>query len=273
MKYLVIMILSIFGLSDLAYGQVSAASSISQGRTNIGKKNENKWSASAQSSFSQSRDYYSDMFTTLSAGVAYKVSEKTTAYSEFGYSQPMTKDQETVERYGFDDMDFGLNFSNLYTNRYNFTIGATTAITLPTSRASREASLIAGWSGGLITSTPLQFGFRVSSSHLLIANWYTYKTSDVSGYDYNFPFGISNSLAARWSHKDFYISSSFGLTNIRDYSNADHAIQSARAAIGYNFPHQISAEIYGRWRDKVISNYSAFDDDKTVTGILLTVAL
>lgn len=267
------LVFMLMGFAELALGQMSATSTVTQGQKRTVPMTVSKWTSSAQLSYSKNQDYYSDAFTSLGLGVGYKIKPNWMSYLEAGYSTPISNNPEKTERYGISDVDLGLNVGQIYKNKYNFTVGATTSLTLPTSTISKNSSLNAGWSGGLTTSTPLQYGFNVSSSHILFANWYRYETADEAGYSYNYPFGYSNSIALRWSKKSFYVSGSFGLTYLKDFADTEINIQSTRAAIGYSLTKIVSAEIYGRWKDRVLTNNSVFDEDNTYMGFLLTVAL
>ncbi len=253
-----------------ANAQVTAADAVTQGqRKNLAK--QSRWTGSAQWVMQKNQDYYSDYFSGLNLGVGYTYNPTYTFYGQFGYSQPLSENPEKVERYGVSDTEFGVNTSPFYKNKYNFQVSATSAITLPTSEISKRASLNGSLTGGLVTTTPLQFGFRVSTIHSVTVNSYTYETSNAMGTDFNNPYSTSNVLTGSWTYKNFYTSLSGGWTYLKDYADTDINIQSLRSAMGYSFPTSTRVEVYGRWRDRTISNNAAFADGKTFFGMLLTV--
>ena len=252
--------------------QVSAASSVSQGQKNIAQK-ESRWSGSAQWSLQKNQDYYSDYYTALTLGAAYKINKNFTGYAEAGYSQPVSDNEEKVKYYGFEDVELGVSTAPFYKNKYNFQVSATTSVALPTSETSQKSSLNASWSGGLLTATPLQKGFRVSTIHIVTLNSYTYETSNTMGTSYNYPYAFTNGITGSWSYKSFYSALSTSLTHIKNYANTEINIQSFRASLGYGFTNSLRSEIFGRWSDRTLTNNSAFDDDRTYYGMLLTISI
>lgn len=255
---------------NISNAQVSATTSVTQGQSKQGKK-LSKWNGSFQWVVQKNQDYYSDYFSGLNVGLSYAYNPKLSFYFETGYSQPISDNYEKVDRYGFTDLELGVNTAPFYKNKYNFQVSATSSITLPTSEISQKASLNASWNGGLVTTTPLQRGFRVSTVHLVSLNSYTYETSNKMGTAYNYPYATSNILSVSWSHKQFYTVLSGTWSYLKNYAGTDINVQAMRAGMGYNFPKKVRAEVFGRWQDQVLTNNSVFDDDKTFFGMILTV--
>lgn len=259
-----------FIYSTPSRAQVSATTSVTQGQ---GKQQRemSRWHGSVQWVVQKNMDYYSDYFSGLNLGVSYAYNQNYSFYIETGYSQPISDNYERVRRYGLTDTEIGVNTAPFYKNKYNFQVSATSSITLPTSEISQRASLNGAWNGGIVTTTPLQYGFRVSTVHFASLNLYTYETANQMGSVYNYPYAFSNIASASWSHRRFYTVVSGTWSYLKNYANRDINIQALRAGMGYNFPKKVRAEVFGRWQDQVLTNNSIFDDDRTFFGMILTV--
>jgi hypothetical protein len=261
-----------FVWSQKSAAQVDAATSVVQGhRTH--KQNFSRWSSSAQFAVQRNRDYYSDAYSSLSVGLAYQYSNFLNFYGTTGYAQPISDNYDKVRYYGVSDIDLGFNTAPFYKNKHNFTLAATSGITLPTSELSQRSSLITSWSGGLITSTLLQNNFRFSTSHIAILNWYRYQTSDEAGFSYNAPYAFSNNATLSWSYQRVYTSASLGWAYVKNYAGTGSNIESLRAGLGLRMGAATSAEIYGRWADRMLTNNAMFDDDTTTFGLLVSINL
>lgn len=269
-NFLIIISFFIFNF-DYANAQVSAADSVTQGqKKHLGNK-QNPWSGMVQWLTQKNQDYLSDYFSGVNLGAGYAYSDKITFYGLMGYQQPLTDNPEKIERFGTTDLEIGLNTSPFYKNKFNFQVSATSSINLPTSEMSQRSSLQGSWNGGVVTTTPLKYGLRVSSVHILNLNAYEYETANVMGTVYNQPYSLSNIITGIWSQNLFYSTISASWIYFRDYADSNINIQSLRTAIGYNLSKKNRIEIYGRWRDRIISNNPVFADGTTFFGLMLTV--
>jgi hypothetical protein len=263
----------VFIFSYTSSAQVSATDTVTQGRTNKQVRIQSRWSSALQWMTQRNQNYYSDYFTALSLGVAYQYTDSLSLFAQGGYSQPVSREYQTVRNFGVNDLQLGVNTTPFYKNKYNFAVAATSSLSLPTSTQSQLSSLNAGWSGGLVTITPLQYNFRVMTSHIAILQSFRYETVNAAGTSYNSPYGVSNNATLVWGYQRYFTTVSYGLANFQDYAGTDIGVQSARMSFGATVYSNIRGELYARWRDRILTDNAMFADDTMNLGLLLTMNL
>lgn len=224
------------------------------------------WSGFIRTGMSRNQDEFSDAFSATSLSISRPLEKNRTFSFSTSYNQPVTTDQDVVRRYGFGDVDLGIGYENLYSFSDVGQLAGNLSFTLPTSRASRYASMRGAVTGGLSTSWKLPSNFSLSSNHSLTAYSYKYDTADADGNTYNSPFGLTNTVGAGWGYKQLRLNAGAGLYYTQNFAGTDITVQSFTSSVAYTFAANITTALGFSWRDRILTNNSLFDDDTTVTS-------
>lgn len=159
-----------------------------------------------------------------------------------------------------------------YWELYNFSIGFNGALTLPTSKASRNSFLNAALSLGVSASRELAYGIGLGLSSTVLLSSHKYEQSNRMGTGWNAPLGFNQSIGLSKSYFNSKLSSSLSYSAYHriDYQNNLSLFNTLSASVAYNILKKLSVAVGGTWRDQTNSNDSFLDDDKTRVSVSLS---
>lgn len=264
------MVLAFFMALSPGVAQSQGASSIKQDEL-LGLKSDSKWHGSISMNSSKNQDQYSDSFLSTRLQISYELMPSTDFYSEILYRRPFSSVEEKVTRYGFEDLVFGLSrllFSNQYgtgdsvsTNLSGFIEGS-----LPTSDASRRATLQGSTSAGVVSNTVWK-RLIFSTNHGMSYNFYKYETADDFGTAYNSPYMIANGASITWRiSNQLNWTNAYSLYYLKNYAGTEVNIQSYVNSVAFVLNKNFTVSAFLSWRDRVKTNNALFDDDTTYSG-------
>jgi len=225
---------------------------------------QSKWKSQLSWSTSKNMDYYSDYFTRLNSNLNYGFSKDLSLGINLGYSQPINDNEEKVRRYGFQDISLIASFSNFANSSK---LSSSLELTLPASRASQKASLIASAEMGISYLTRWKkLGIR--TYHSFIFNHYQYDTADEFGYIPNSPYGLNNSVTGTlYMHPRFRLLLGGGLYFYQTYAGKNKQVNSLSSSAQFLVTRNWNILASYSWRDTLVTNNNFLDDDTTVASL------
>lgn len=238
--------------------------------------NQSPWGFFFSTLASRGLDEYADTWTTVNdLSVSYRLNSWSALGVSLGYEALVYKhdgeffNNEDTDpgRYGLTDLEFSFTVPKLwYTEKARLVWSS--ALTLPTSRASQRNTLISE----LRTTLALRY---LPNSRIIITpslgvygRYFEYDTANVFGTRANSPVGATAGIAGAYTFNSMLVGTlSYSQTLRYDYFRDWRTVQSATARLIVNATDVLNVSVGYNWRDQMITNEPLFDDDRSLMFI------
>lgn len=234
------------------------------GVTSAQKKKEfNPWVFSASTSLLRGLDYYDKLYSNYGVSGIYRFDERQSLSLNLSYSNPSDLVVTFKEDWGFEDLVLNYSFNRIHKINQKTSMGFRAGLILPTSEKSRNTSLMGGVSLTLpIISNYQRLRFVFTPGARL--NAYQYITANKAGTILNYPFSLPVSLNTSYTLTRYLIPSLVLSTNyLFDSEGESINVMGLSANLTVAINNKFSLSTGYRWRDRRLTNYSLFDDDRS----------
>lgn len=238
------------------------------GHLSNAKNKTTPYSTSLSANMSRGVDELEHTYGNLGLGISYSFTKNLSMSGNISYYNEFTKYEEPGIR-GFEDLLLILNHKTYKSSTGDFSLGTNLTLTLPSSKTSRDASLRFGISGGIVMDKKINNRLNINYTSQAGYLNHEYETMDKSGSAQNPHFIIKNSLALRLKilkSLSWFTNGSF--VTYWDYGNSQVDINLIKTQINWKLTSDTSTFLQYSWKNKVVSNYSLFDDEnvKIIVG-------
>lgn len=264
----------ILGLGVLALQPVFAQEILTERGELPGEATDRSaWQLEANARSYKSLAEYTDWIGVVGGEISYNRIKDLTVTAAldyaFQYDTAVSVTEQTA--YGLQDLQFTALYKDLLSGPIR-SLRPVAQVYLPTSETSQNATMMTTVGAGVSYSQKERF-FNWGTNHLVLGSLYQYETSNAFGSSYNTPLGMSNGVNISRSFNPITIVGSYSLYTYYTYSDRTKNLQTFLLSTNWLVNPRLSVTGYYRWRDDIISDLSAFDDDTSIAGLSLTYTM
>ncbi len=241
-----------------------------------------KWSASVAGTVLRGYDEFAKPYTSYDLSVSYALSKGRSLTADLSYLLPLDLEDDRGNLYFWEFQDPSLTYSHRsYTLLKNWRVKPRVTISLPLSEASRRNST---W-GALAFSgvTARNFSLNINKTNLgsvllsftpqVILGYHSYKSS-IDGYSKNRPLNVGLSAGLRYSPRQYlFFSASGQFRTATDYDATFRASQRFSASMTAVIFQKAYITAGAYWSDRVVTDFQAFDDDRSTMYLQLVYSI